>query len=401
MVEANIVRFTTRAIRVGQDPEGEYMPVIPPIYQSATFAWRDLESVPKHDYTRVANPTRTALEEVIASLENGKHCVCFSSGMAAIVAAFSLLKAGDHVLVAADIYGGTYRVAEKLLPRQGVEASEFDAGNPASIREAVRPNTKMLIFETPTNPNLTLADIEAIANEARALGVLTVVDNTFASPYLQNPLDLGIDIVVHSTTKYISGHSDVIGGALITNDAEIGHHAFEFNKTIGAAPSPFDCWLTLRGVKTLALRMERHCSNAMKVAEFLASHPKVGRVHYPGLVSHPDHAVAKKQMRKGFGGMVSFEVAGGAVEARRFVEATRVFMLAESLGGVESIVGYPPLMSHGCMTEEQRLAMGVVPNGIRLSVGIEDVEDLIEDIDQALAAAFAEPVGERAFALID
>jgi cystathionine beta-lyase/cystathionine gamma-synthase len=374
--------------------------VIPPIYQSATFAWRDLDSMPKHDYTRCANPTRTALEEVIASLENGKHCVCFSSGMAAIVAAFSLLKAGDHLLVAADIYGGTYRVAEKMMPRQGIEASEFDAGNPRSLQDCVRPNTKMVIFETPTNPNLALADIAAIAAEARSLGILSVVDNTFASPYLQNPLDLGIDIVVHSTTKYISGHSDVIGGALVTNDDEIGTHVFEFNKMIGAAPSPFDCWLSLRGLKTLGLRMERHCSNALKVAEHLAAHPKVRQVHYPGLPSHPSYDIARKQMKKGFGGMVSFEVDGGAEEARKFVESTRVFMLAESLGGVESIVGYPPLMSHGCMTEEQRLAMGVVPNGIRLSIGIEDVEDLIEDIDQALKAAFATTIDNRAFAIV-
>jgi cystathionine beta-lyase/cystathionine gamma-synthase len=394
------VRFSTRAIRVGQDPQGEFLPVIPPIYQSATFAWRDLDSMPKHDYTRCANPTRTALEEVIASLENGKHCVCFSSGMAAIVAAFSLLKSGDHLLVAEDIYGGTYRVAEKMLPRQGIEASEFHAGNPRSLREAVRPNTKMVIFETPTNPNLALADIAAIADEARSLGILSVVDNTFASPYLQNPLDLGIDIVVHSTTKYISGHSDVIGGALVTNDDEIGTEAFEFNKMIGAAPSPFDCWLSLRGVKTLGVRMERHCSNAQKVAEYLASHPKVRKVHYPGLPSHPSYDIARRQMKKGFGGMVSFEVDGGAEEARKFVESTRVFMLAESLGGVESIVGYPPLMSHGCMTEEQRLAMGVVPNGIRLSVGIEDPEDLIEDIEQALQVAFSDRVDERVFAVV-
>jgi len=388
-VEANGVRFTTRSIRVGQDPSGEFRPVIPPIYQSATFAWSDLESIPRHDYTRCANPTRTALEEVIASLENGRHCTCFSSGMAAIVAACALLESGDHVLVAADIYGGTYRVAEKMLPRQGIEASEFEAGDPTSLRREARPNTRMVIFESPTNPNLAIADIAAIAKEARSLGILSVVDNTFASPYLQNPLDLGVDIVVHSTTKYIGGHSDVVGGALVTNDDEIGLHAFEFNKMIGAAPSPFDCWLTLRGVKTLGIRMPRHCSNAQRVAEFLDGHAKVRKVHYPGLPSHPGHEVARRQMRGGFGGMVSFEIAGGPEEARRFVESTRIFLLAESLGGVESIVGYPPLMSHGCMTEEQRLAMGVVPNGIRLSVGIEDPEDLIEDLDQALAKAFS------------
>lgn len=386
---------------MGQDPDGEYLPVIPPIYQSATFAWRDLDSVPRHDYTRVANPTRTSLEEVIASLEKGRHCVCFSSGMAAIVAAFSLLQSGDHVLVAADIYGGTYRVAEKMLPRQGIQASEFDASDPESIRSQARANTRMVIFETPTNPNLAVADIEEIAKVARSLGLITVVDNTFASPYLQNPLELGIDIVVHSTTKYISGHSDVIGGALVTNSDEYGYAAFEFNKTIGAAPSPFDCWLTLRGLKTLALRMERHCSNAQTVAEYLFNHPKVRKVHFPGLLSHPGHEIARRQMKKGFGGMVAFEIEGGAAEARAFVEATKVFMLAESLGGVESIVGYPPLMSHGCMTEEQRLAMGVVPNGIRLSVGIEDVEDLIEDIEQALARAFATTAEPRTYALVE
>jgi len=382
------MRFSTKAIRVGQCPDGDYGAVINPIFQSATFAWKDLDTIPPHDYTRVSNPNRATLEEVVASLEQGKHCTLFSSGMAAIVAAFSLLKAGDHLLVASDIYGGTYRVAEQLLPRQGITCSTFEAGNPTSIAEAVRPNTKMLIFETPTNPNLALADIEAIAQEARKHGVLSVVDNTFASPYLQNPLALGIDIVVHSTTKYISGHSDVIGGAVITNDPEIANHVFEFNKTIGAVPSPFDCWLTLRGLKTLSLRMERHCSNALRIAEFLEADPRVAKVYYPGLPSHPQHEIAKKQM-KAFGGMVSFEIAGTEKHARIFAENTSVFLLAESLGGIESLIGYPPLMSHGCMTEEQRLEMGIKPTGLRLSVGIEDVEDLIEDIDQALSLAFA------------
>lgn len=394
------MRFSTKAIRVAQDPSGEFMPVIPPLYQSATFAWRDLDSIPHHDYTRCANPTRTMLEEVIASLENGKYCVSFSSGMAAVVAAFNLLESGDHLIVASDIYGGTYRVAEKLLPRQGVETSEFDAGNVKSIRKVLKPNSKMIIFESPTNPNLSMADIKAIADEARALGLITVVDNTFASPYLQNPLDLGIDIVIHSTTKYISGHSDVIGGAFVTNNEEFGTSAFEFNKMIGAAPSPFDCWLSLRGVKTLALRMERHCSNAQKVAEFLDKHPKARVTHYPGLPSHPQHELAKRQMPKGFGGMVSFEIEGGRDEAARFAEATKVFLLAESLGGVESLVAYPPLMSHACMTQEQRDAMGIQPNGLRLSVGIEDVDDLIEDLDQALAAAF-QSQSQKAYAFVE
>ncbi len=386
------MRFSTKAIRVGQSPDGDFGAVINPIFQSATFTWRDLDTIPPHDYTRVSNPNRSTLEEVIGSLENGKHCTLFSSGMAAIVATFSLLKSGDHLLVAGDIYGGTHRVAEQLLPRQGISCSTFDAGNPASIADAVRPNTKMLIFETPSNPNLALADISAIAAEAKKHGVLAVVDNTFASPYLQTPLAQGVDIVVHSTTKYIGGHSDVIGGVVISNDDEIANHVLEFNKTIGAVPSPFDCWLTLRGLKTLSLRMDRHCSNAQRIAEFLEGHPGVAKVYYPGLESHPDHELAKRQM-KAFGGMVSFEIAGDESNAKAFAQSTKVFLLAESLGGIESLIGYPPMMSHACLTEEQRAAMGIVPTGLRLSVGIEDIDDLIEDLDQALTVAFADTKG--------
>jgi len=384
------MRFTTKAIRVGQTPDSDYRAVIPPLYQSATFAWESLDDVPKIDYTRCANPNRQVLEDVIASLEGGRHAVCFGSGMAAVVAAIGLLKAGDHLLVASDIYGGTHRVAEKLLPRQGIECSEFDASRIESLEENVRPNSRMVIFETPTNPNLRVMDIAALASKARELGLISVFDNTFASPYLQTPLDLGIDIVVHSTTKYIGGHSDVIGGALVTNDDHIHEHVFEWAKTVGAVPSPFDCWLTLRGVKTLALRMRQHCDNAQAVAEFLESDPRVARVHYPGLPSHPDHAIARKQMR-GFGGMVAFEVAGTPEQARAVAEATRIFLLAESLGGVESIIGYPPLMSHATMSEDQRLSKGIPPTMLRLSVGIEDTQDLLDDLAQALDVAFAAP----------
>jgi cystathionine beta-lyase/cystathionine gamma-synthase len=376
------MRFSTRAIRVGQQPDREHAAVINPIYQSATFAWENLDTMPRHDYTRVTNPNRSSLEEVLAELENARYCVCFGSGMASILAAFSLLEAGDHLLVASDIYGGTYRVANSLLPRQGITVSEFDASDPASIAAAAQSNTKMVIFESPTNPTLKISDVQALAAAARELGLLSVVDNTFASPYLQNPIELGVDVVIHSTTKYISGHSDVIGGALITNHAWIHEHTLTYIKTVGSVPSPFDCWLTLRGVKTLAIRMEKHCSNAQKVAEFLASHPQVSNVYFPGLPSDPGYEVAKKQMR-GFGGMVSFELAGSREQTKRFAEALRVFQLAESLGGVESIVGYPALMSHGCMTPEEREAMGVRDNLIRLSVGIEDVEDLIEDLELA------------------
>ena len=380
------MRFATRALRVGQDPESKFRAVIPPLYQSATFAWEDLDHVPCIDYTRCANPNRQILEQVIASLENGKHCVLYGSGMAAIASVFAQLRTGDHLLMANDIYGGTFRLAEQWLPRQGITTSYFCSHSPLSIEEAVRPETKMLVFETPTNPTLRVSDIAAIAKEAKRFGLTVVFDNTFASPALQNPLDLGVDVVVHSTTKYVSGHSDVIGGAAVTNDDAIHTHLYEWNKAIGAVPSPFDCWLSLRGVKTLGCRMARHCQNAQAVAEFLVDHPKVARVHYPGLIEHPDHAIAKRQMNGGFGGMVALELH--TVEAaRRVAEATNVFLLAESLGGVESLVAYPPLMSHATMSEAQRLERGIPPTMLRLSVGIEDPQDLIEDLAQALEKA--------------
>ncbi len=378
------MRFATKPIRVGQELDQDHRAVIQPLYQSATFGWNSLADIPKIDYTRCQNPNRQTLEQIIASLENGGHCTVFASGMAAIMGAFSLLQSGDHLLMASDIYGGTFRVGEKLLPRYGIQVTEVNACDPDSIEASIQANTKMIIFEGPTNPNLRIMDIAKIAKIAKTNGLTTVFDNTFASPYLQNPLDLGIDIVVHSTTKYISGHSDVIGGALITNDPLIHEQMFEYGKTVGAVPSPFDCWLTVRGLKTLSVRMKQHCENALAVAQYLENHPKVARVHYPGLPSHPDHLLAKAQM-KGFGGMVSFEVAGSGEDACTFAEGCNIFLLAESLGGVESLIGYPPLMSHATMTEEQRLEKGIPPTLIRLSIGIEDVDDLIEDIEQALA----------------
>ncbi len=387
MTNNRYVKFTTRAIRVAQDPDKEANAVIQPIFQSATFAWNSLDEMPAHDYTRVSNPNRSTLEAVLASLENANHAVCFGSGMAAVMAAFSLVKCGEHILMASDIYGGTQRVKDKLLPTMAIEASEFDGHSVASLEAAIQPNTKMVIFETPTNPNLSVMDIRAIANCCKKNGLRCVIDNTFASPYVQNPLDLGCDIVIHSTTKYISGHSDIIGGAFICNDPDIQYRVFEYSKTVGAVPSPFDCWLTLRGVKTLALRMERHCHNAALVANYLAQNPRVKTTYYPGLTSHPEHAIAKSQM-SAFGGMVSLEVDGEAIHAKRIAEATRIFMLAESLGGVESIIGYPTLMSHGAMTEAERQAKGIRPTHLRLSVGIEDSEDLLEDLDQAIARAF-------------
>ncbi len=382
------MRFATKALRVGQELDPQYRAVIPPLYQSATFGWEDLDHIPKFDYTRCGNPNRNTLEEVIAALENGKHCVAFASGMAAIVASFSLLQAGDHMLIASDIYGGTFRIGEKFLPRQGIQVGEFDAHHPETITAAVQPNTKLLIFETPTNPNLRVSDISAVVKVAKQHGLIVIFDNTFASPVLQNPLDLGVDIVVHSTTKYISGHSDVIGGAVITNNDEYYTTVYEWNKAVGAAPSPFDCWLSLRGVKTISCRMDVHCKNAQAVAEFLESHPRVSKVHYPGLPNHPDHAVAKRQM-KAFGGMLAYEVDGTVAQARKACESTQVLLLAESLGGVESLIAYPPLMSHATMTEEQRVAKGIPPTLLRLSIGIEDAQDLIEDLDNSLKIAFA------------
>lgn len=376
------MHFATRALRVGQDPDPKYRAVIPPLYQSATFAWKDLDHIPPVDYTRCQNPNRLALEQVIAALENGQHCTLFASGMAAIAACFAYLQQGDDLLMAGDIYGGTFRLGEKHLPRQGITVQEFCAHDPATIRDVVSERSKMLIFETPTNPNLRVSDIRAVVAEAKRHGLIVVFDNTFASPALQNPLDLGVDIVVHSTTKYITGHSDVIGGAAVTNRDDLALHLFEWNKAIGASPSPFDCWLSLRGVKTLSCRMDAHCRNAQAVAEFLAQHPKVAKVHYPGLPDHPDHATAKSQM-KGFGGMLAFELHS-IEEARRVAEGTHVFLLAESLGGVESLIAYPPLMSHATMSEEQRVVRGIPPTMLRLSVGIEDPRDLIADLDQAL-----------------
>jgi cystathionine beta-lyase/cystathionine gamma-synthase len=386
------MRFETKAIRVGQKPSGPYSPVIPPIYQSATFVWDSIDAPPEFDYSRCDNPSRRALEQAIASLEGAKHAVCVSSGMAAVAAAFSLLKSGDHLLLASDIYGGTHRLATNVLPNQGISCGFFDSSRPETLASAVRPNSRMAVFESPTNPTLRVADIAAVAGECRRLGLISVFDNTFASPYLQRPLELGCDVVVHATTKYLGGHSDLIGGVLLANESEFADAAFSWAKSVGTPPSPFDCWLALRGLRTLGVRMARHCENAMAVARFLAGAAGVSAVHYPGLESHPDHALARRQMPLGFGGMVAFEVAGSATDAKRVAESTKVFLLAESLGGVESLIGYPPAMSHASMSEAERLERGIPPNLIRLSVGIEHVDDLIEDLEGALSHVRAEPV---------
>lgn len=379
------MRFATRAIRVGQEPDRAFGAVVPPIYQSATYAWENLDTIPKFDYARCGNPNSCALEQALASLEGGNHCTVFASGMAAIGAVFSLLKTGDHLLVASDIYGGTHRLAYKYLPDLGIQATPFNASCIEDLQEKIQPNTRLLIFESPTNPNLRIVDIRAICAEARKHNIPTVFDNTFASPALQNPLELGVDIVVHSTTKYVTGHSDVIGGAVVVNDDALAQHIKDYGKAFGSCPSPFDTWLSIRGIKTLSLRMERHCENAQAIAEALFGHPRVAAVHYPGLITHPQHKLAASQM-KGFGGMLAIEVAGTVEEARKVAESTKVFILAESLGGVESLIAYPPLMSHATMTEEQRVAAGIPPQLLRISVGIEDKDDLIEDLNDALAS---------------
>lgn len=391
------MHFATKALRVGQDLDSDYRAVIQPIYQSATFGWEDLDTIPPYDYTRCGNPNRGTIEDVIAALEDGKYCIAFGSGMAAIAGALSFLSHGDHLVMASDIYGGTYRLCHKLLPKYGITVSEFCSQEPCTLRDVVQPNTKAVIFEGPTNPNMRIPNIEAIATIAKELGLVSIFDNTFASPALQNPLNMGIDVVVHSTTKYISGHSDIIGGAVITNSQDIHAEIYEYSKTVGNVPSPFDCWLTLRGVKTLEARMRLHCENAQAVAEFLEADPRIAKVYYPGLPSHPDHELAAKQMRA-FGGMIAFEVAGDAAEARKIAESTKLFLLAESLGGVESLIGYPPLMSHATMTEEERVARGIPGTLLRLSVGIEDKRDLIADLDQALTRALHK-VREREYAV--
>lgn len=377
------MRFSTKVIRVGQDPLPPHYAVIQPPVQSATFYWPDAENPPAFDYTRAGNPTRHALEQVYAAIENAKYGLAQATGMAAITTACSLLRPGDHLLAPSDIYGGTYRLFETFLKPMGIEVSYADATEPEALAAAIQPNTKMVWLETPTNPTLRIVDIERCCTIAKGAGAISVMDNTFATPYLQNPLDLGCDIVMHSTTKYINGHSDVVGGALMWNDDALTEPLMLYAKSAGNTPSPFDCWLTLRGVKTLPVRMDRHVQNAKAVAEFLASHPKVQRVYYPGLPSHPGHEIAKRQMR-GFGGMVSFTVRGDAKAALEVASRLKVFLLAESLGGVESLVCYPPKMSHAAMSEEERLARGIPPNLLRLSVGIEDEEDLIEDLEQAL-----------------
>jgi cystathionine gamma-lyase len=377
------MKFATKAIHAGQEPDPSTGAIMTPIFQTATYAQAGLGENKGFEYSRTSNPTRSVLEACMAALEDGKYGLAFASGMAAESAILSLLSAGDHIVSCDDLYGGSYRIFERVMRRYTVETSYVPAGNLDAYEQAIRPNTKMVWLETPTNPLLRLVDIRAIAEIAHRHKLLVIVDNTFASPYFQQPLKLGADIVVHSTTKYINGHSDVVGGALVLNDEEAYEAIKFYQNAAGGVPSPFDAWLILRGIKTLAVRMRQHEENARAVAGFLAEHPRVERVYYPGLVSHPDHELAKRQM-SGFGGMVSFQPKGSLVDIAQIVRRFKVFALAESLGGVESLVCHPASMTHGSIPKDIRESRGLTDTLLRLSVGIEDKEDLMRDLEQAL-----------------
>jgi len=374
--------FATRAIHAGQDPDPTTGSVIVPIHASTTYAQDGVGGMRGgYDYSRTGNPTRSALEECLAALENGRFARAFASGMAAgDVLLRAVCRPGDHMVISDDAYGGTFRLVDKVLRHWGIEHTPVALSDVDAVRAACRPNTRVVWCETPTNPMLDIADIAALAGVAHDAGAILLVDNTFASPYLQQPLELGADVVLHSTTKYLGGHSDVTGGALITADQELADQVAFLQNAAGAVPSPFDAWLTLRGLKTLAIRMEQHSDNAERVVEFLAGHPKVTRVYYPGLAEHPGHEVAAKQMRR-FGGMVSFTVAGGEATALDVCARTKIFTLAESLGGVESLIEHPGRMTHASVVDS---ALEVPDDLVRLSVGIEDAADLVEDLRLAL-----------------
>lgn len=379
------IRFGTKVIHAGQGPDPATGAVTTPIYQTSTY---HQESPGKHkgfEYSRTSNPTRTALENSLAALENGKFAMCFGSGVAAIDATMKLLKPGDEVIATRDLYGGSYRLFRDVFEPFGIQFKFVSMADSALLEASISKQTKLIWIETPTNPMLKIIDIEAVAAIAQKNDVLLAVDNTFASPYLQNPLDLGADIVMHSVTKYLGGHSDVIMGALICKDETLAEQLYFIQKSSGAVCGPQDCYLVLRGIKTLHLRMQRHCENAKVIAHYLNNHPKIAEVHWPGLVSHPNHGIAQKQMRD-FGGMLSFSLKGDRIsDADRLLSSFKLFTLAESLGGVESLVSHPASMSHATVPKKQREEAGVLDSLIRLSVGIEDVMDLKEDLETTLS----------------
>ncbi len=379
------MRFSTRAIHAGQDPDPVTGSVTVPVYLTSTYQQPGPGKEGKYVYSRTANPTRTALEECLASLEDGRYGLAFSSGMAATTTILLSLKKGDHVIAGDDIYGGTYRLFEQVLRNYGLQFTYVNPENPDNVQKAIRKNTRMIWIETPTNPLMRIVDIRQISRISKKAHALLVVDNTFMSPYLQNPLEYGADIVVHSTTKYLGGHSDLIGGATITKDEDVQSRLKYLQNAVGAIPGPLDCYLVLRGVKTLAVRMDRHNENATTISELLAKQGKVEKVNYPGLPDHPQRSVIKRQMR-GNGGMLSFQLKGGFNQCKKLLNSLRVFTVAESLGGVESLIEHPASMTHASLPRERRLRLGISDNLIRVSVGIEDAEDLVQDLDRGFKA---------------
>ena len=383
MTQETTTGFGTRAIHAGQEPDPTTGAIMTPVYLTSTYVQSEPSVTKGYDYSRSGNPTRTAMESNIAALEGGNWGLGFSSGMAAITCVLNLLEQGDHVVAGNDLYGGTYRLLTTVHQKFGIEPTFVDLSDLQAFEAALRPNTKWVLLESPTNPLLRVYDLAAITKICAERGIMTLADNTFASPYLQTPLALGCDLVVHSSTKYLGGHSDVVGGIVVGNDEALQTRVMHFQNSVGGTPGPMDCFLVLRGTKTLHVRMERHCDNAEAVASWLLQHPRVAHVHYPGLPTHPQYEVASRQMRRG-GGMVSFELDASVEQARRVMSSFRVFSLAESLGGVESLVDHPASMTHASIPVEERHAAGLSDGLTRLSVGIEDEADLIADLEQAL-----------------
>jgi cystathionine beta-lyase/cystathionine gamma-synthase len=381
------MKFATKAIHAGVEPDPTTGAIMTPIYQTSTYVQESPGKHKGYEYARTQNPTRDALQKALAALENGQFGICYASGLGATDAVLKLFKPGDEIIATNDLYGGTYRIMKRIYEPFGLQFRFVDMSDAQNVADAISDHTRMIWVETPTNPLLKIIDIEAITALAKAKNILTVVDNTFASPYLQNPLDLGADLVMHSVTKYLGGHSDTVMGALITNDPDTAKQLAFIQNACGAVPGPQDCFLVLRGIKTLHVRMQRHCENALGVAQWLQAHPKVGKVYYPGLAEHPGHALAARQMR-GFGGMVSFELKGDVyAEAVKVMESLSVFSLGESLGGVESLCTHPASMTHASIPKAEREKSGLKDTLIRLSVGIEDLDDLIEDLQQAIEQA--------------
>jgi len=379
-------RFETLAIHAGQRPDPVTGAVMTPVYLTSTYVQTAPGEHKGYEYSRTHNLTRHALQDCLAALEGAKHGLAFASGLAATDALLHLLDAGDHVVYSDDVYGGTFRLFDKVFRRHGLSFTPVDASDPANVERAMTPRTRMVWLESPTNPMLKIADLAAIAAIARARGATSVVDNTFATPFFQRPLELGIDVVCHSTTKYLNGHSDVVGGAVLTSDAALYQRIQFLQNAVGGVPSPMDSFLVMRGLKTLHVRMERHQENAFRIARFLEGHPQVEKVTYPGLPSHPQHALARRQM-SGFGGMLTFVIRGGLPAARAFLSSLRIFALAESLGGVESLIEHPAIMTHASVPPETRASLGIDDGFIRVSVGIESAEDLLSDLERGFAAA--------------